>query len=666
MFGKIDLLRPILDVSSAELIAETFQNIGYGLASKGDYGMAVKWLKRAYDLISRQALDQLSVKGLELRLVICQGLVRGLLDIGSQECVEEANRLIEYIESEVGDKPLVLHWRLELLQKAPGEVFDIEAYSSILNRMVRCFDYSDASLEFLLHHINNLRERSHRLARSLLDELLLRHVVASKNSDWMGKTLTRRIWMSTMDDTNSISAPTDLHNLLDKACDGLSEPLEPDITGAAHSVSRSRNTRRKLVFVLIEHKIIWNKLESITSDNLFEVFEAWCSIALHTIFTSSGEANQGKFSRKLITCALDLNDTAKARKVFQSMSDNVKNHFLTRYLTFKISLLDQDHELGCESIQYLSKLSDSSEGRDVLYACIREAQVAGNKQCALAALQAIIRSWKDDEATPSNLPSILRCSIRLMQSIEEEGNTRESHLQNAVYAEDLCCLFEKGIRSFTSREAFADSKDVAAECAERNPQDGNGKLFTVYELHWFRKNAYNLGVVKIEVWDVVHVIRIFKACLAFSNFYPTDFSASDDSEIALMAMRCHFIVSSALISLARTEDKVDEHLQYYLEARRHIKEFDVVLETKLDKFQQESFLIDLIAKLSTLLVFDFEAATALKDWDSLNEIVRRAKICQDEVTYKAMGDCMLRSKAPGKGQRAGNVYHAIYLVGCEI
>ncbi|KAL7969957.1 meiosis protein SPO22/ZIP4 like domain-containing protein [Trichoderma sp. SZMC 28014] len=591
MFGKIDLLRPILDVSSAELIAETFQNIGYGLASKGDYGMAVKWLKRAYDLISRQALDQLSVKGLELRLVICQGLVRGLLDIGSQECVEEANRLIEYIESEVGDKPLVLHWRLELLQKAPGEVFDIEAYSSILNRMVRCFDYSDASLEFLLHHINNLRERSHRLARSLLDELLLRHVVASKNSDWMGKTLTRRIWMSTMDDTNSISAPTDLHNLLDKACDGLSEPLEPDITGAAHS-------------------IIWNKLESITSDNLFEVFEAWCSIALHTIFTSSGEANQGKFSRKLITCALDLNDTAKARKVFQSMSDNVKNHFLTRYLTFKISLLDQDHELGCESIQYLSKLSDSSEGRDVLYACIREAQVAGNKQCALAALQAIIRSWKDDEATPSNLPSILRCSIRLMQSIEEEGNTRESHLQNAVYAEDLCCLFEK-----------------AAECAERNPQDGNGKLFTVYELHWFRKNAYNLGVVKIEVWDVVHVIRIFKACLAFSNFYPTDFSASDDT---------------------RTEDKVDEHLQYYLEARRHIKEFDVVLETKLDKFQQESFLIDLIAKLSTLLVFDFEAATALKDWDSLNEIVRRAKICQDEVTYKAMGDCMLRSKAPGK------------------
>lgn len=112
--------------------------------------------------------------------------------------------------------------------------------------------------------------------------------------------------------------------------------------------------------------------------------------------------------------------------------------------------------------------------------------------------------------------------------------------------------------------------DVAAECAERNPQDGDSKLFTVFELHWFRKNAYNLGVLKCETWDVVHIIRIFNTCLAFSCFYPTDFSASDDSEIAIMAMRCHFIVSSALISLARTEDKIDQHLQHYLEARRAI------------------------------------------------------------------------------------------------
>lgn len=348
-------------------------------------------------------------------------------------------------------------------------------------------------------------------------------------------------------------------------------------------------------------------------------------------------------------CALDLKDTGKARQVFHSMSDNVKSHFLTRYLTFKVSLIDQDHELGCESIQHLSKLSDCSEGRDVLYACIREAQQAGDRQCALAALQAIIRSWEGNEATPSNLPSILRCSIRLIQSIEEEGNAMEIHLQNTVYADDLCYLFEKGNSSNTLCEAVANSTDVAAECAEQNPQDGDNKVFTVSELHWFRKNAYNLGVLKCETWDVPYTIRIFKACLAFSHFYPEDLPASDDSEIAIMATRCHFVVSSALISLARTEDKVDEQLQYYLEARQHVRKFDAILEAKLDTTQEESVTMDLMAKLSTLLVFEFEAATALKDWDSLNEIVRKAKICQDEVTYKAMGDCILRSKAPGKG-----------------
>ncbi|KAK6447658.1 hypothetical protein FP744_10003908 [Trichoderma asperellum] len=564
MFGKIDLLRPALDASSAEIIADTFHRIGYDLSSKGDYGMAVKWLKRAYDIISRQALDKLSVRGLELRLAILQGLIRGLLDTGSQECFQEADKLIEHIESEVGDKPLVLHLRLEFLQKAPEEVFDVEAYSGVLHRMVRSFDYSDKSFVFLLFHLKNLRERNHHLARGLLDELLLRHVVASKNSEWMGKAIVRRIWMNTVDDADSISTLTDLQNLLDKVYDSLSEPLESDIAGAAHS------------------KVIWNKIESVVSNNLIEVVEAWCSIALHTIFINSGEANQGKFSRKLITCALNLRDTEKARQVFYSMPDSVKNHILTRYLTFKVSLIDQDHELGCESIEHLSKLSDCSEGRDILYACIREAQQAGDRQCALAALQAIIRSWD------------------------------------------------------------------AAECAEQNPQDGDNKVFTVFELHWFRKNAYNLGVLKCESWEVPYTIRIFKACLAFSHFYPKDLPESDGSEIAIMAMRCHFVVSSALISLARTEDKVDEQLQYYLEARRHIREFDAMLETRFDTTQDESVIIDLMAKLSTLLVFDFEAAAALKNWDSLNEIVRKAKTCRDEVTYKAMGDCMLRSRAPAK------------------
>ncbi|KAL7799887.1 meiosis protein SPO22/ZIP4 like domain-containing protein [Trichoderma ceciliae] len=603
MFGKIDILRPTLDSSSAEIIADTLRHIGFDLTSKGDHGMAVKWLKRAYDIINHQALDQLSKNGLELRLAICQGLVRGLLDIGSQACVQEANGLIEYVESEIGDRPLVLHWRLELLQKAPGEAFDIEAYASILHRMVRSFDYSDASLYFLLHHIKHLRERSPRLARGLLDELLLQHVISSKKSVWIGKTVVRRIWMSAADDSNPVEALADLQSLLDKAYDSLSEPLDSDIAGAAHS------------------KVIWNKIDSILFDKLYGAAEAWCSIALHKIFTNSGEANHGKFGRKLIICALGVNDTEKARQIFHSMSENAKSHLLTRYLTFKVSLIDWDHELGCESIKHLSKLSDSSQGRDVLYACIREAQQMGDKLCTLAALQAIVESWKVEKETPSNLTSILRCSIRLIYLIEEQVGENEARSQSMAYADDLC----------------------PAEHANQDPQDDEGnRVFTIPELHWFRKNAYNMGVLKCDAWDLSHIIRIFKACLDFSACYPKDLPMSEAAEIALMVMRCHFVIATALISLARTE----EQLQHYLAARHHIGEFDAILESDANGIQDENILKDLVAKLSTLFVFDFEAATVLKNWDGLNEIVRKAKQCRDEVMYKAMGDCMLRSQAP--------------------
>ncbi|KAL7808306.1 SPO22 domain-containing protein [Trichoderma aethiopicum] len=530
MFGKIDALRPTLDSISAEIIADTLQHIGFDLASKGDHGMAVKWLRRAYHIINLQALDQLSAKGLELRLAICQGLVRGLLDVGSDVCVKEANDLVEYVESEIGDKPLVLHWRLELLQRAPGETFDVDAYSSILHRMVRAFDYSDASFYFLLHHLRNLREKSPRLSRGLLDELLLQHVISSRKSEWIGKIIIKRIWMVTVDpidsssDADSTELLTDLQHLLDK------------------------------------------------------------------------------------------------------------HHILTWYLMFKVSLVDWDHDLGCESIRHLSKLSDSSQGRDVLYACIREAQQVGDKLCTLAALRAIIDSWRSDQAAPSNLTSILRCSIRLIHKIEEESSSADAGSPSIAYADDLCRLFEK-----------------AAEQANQQPKDEDGSiLFTIAELHWFRKNAYNVGVSKCDTWELPHIIRIFQASLAFSAYYPKDLPISDFTEIALMALRCHFVIAAALISLARTEDRVEEQLQYYLEARHHIKGFDTTLENSSDDIHDENIRADLMAKLSTVFVFDFEAATVLKDWDGLNEIVRKGKMCRDEVMYKAMGDCMLRSRAPGK------------------
>lgn len=116
-----------------------------------------------------------------------------------------------------------------------------------------------------------------------------------------------------------------------------------------------------------------------------------------------------------------------------------------------------------------------------------------------------------------------------------------------------------------------------------------------------------------------------------------------------MAARCHFVIAAALVSQARTEDRVDEQLQNYLESRQHISEFENLFESHFQNDTESQVNRDLLAKLSTLFVFDFESAICLKKWDDLGQIVRKARICKDEIMYKAMGDCLLRSEALGNG-----------------
>lgn len=76
-------------------------------------------------------------------------------------------------------------------------------------------------------------------------------------------------------------------------------------------------------------------------------------------------------------------------------------------------------------------------------------------------------------------------------------------------------------------------------------------------------------------------------------------------------MFCNFLVATLSVALARGEDNVETQLQDYLTMRKHIKAFDAELETRMDTLDEVSKK-DLLEKLSTLLVFDFEGAICLK------------------------------------------------------
>lgn len=133
----------------------------------------------------------------------------------------------------------------------------------------------------------------------------------------------------------------------------------------------------------------------------------------------------------------------------------------------------------------------------------------------------------------------------------------------------------------------------------------------------------------------------------FIDSYPEDVPLADVTERALMALRCHFITAAALISLARAEEELECQLQHYIETRHHVAAYDALCQTEVAS-QDEMIISDLMSKLSSMLVFDFESAICLRSWDNLTHIIRKGKFCKDEVMYKAMGDCLLRSRAPGK------------------
>lgn len=185
----------------------------------------------------------------------------------------------------------------------------------------------------------------------------------------------------------------------------------------------------------------------------------------------------------------------------------------------------------------------------------------------------------------------------------------------------------------------------------KGPEDADGnKLFDVKELEWFCQNAYNLGVKHAGNWNLRSTICILSVCTNLIGEFPDDIAAVMAGDLSLRSIFCHFLTSSALVSLARTQDNLDAQLQNYLVMRRHIAAADGEIQQQLQQGNlDEVSKRDLLNKLALLLAFDFEGAAALKDYQSLREIVVKASQCEDLESFKAMADCALRSQLPTEG-----------------
>ncbi len=146
------------------------------------------------------------------------------------------------------------------------------------------------------------------------------------------------------------------------------------------------------------------------------------------------------------------------------------------------------------------------------------------------------------------------------------------------------------------------------------------------------------------------MVRMLTACVKIIGHFPPDFGSKAD--LALKTLFSHFIISSALVALARTQDNVEKQKQDYATMRKHVKAFDNELPEYLPQLDETSK-DDMLRKHAALLAFDFEAAIALQQWEDLGGVVQKAMPCKNITALQAMADSLLRAQAPGQGTHLG-------------
>ncbi|KAA8565380.1 hypothetical protein EYC84_011087 [Monilinia fructicola] len=581
MFNKSKASKHLFDHATTESLSDTLYEMGKALLEKGQHALAVKWLERAYEVLNGDELDKLSVDATELRVSIIQTLVKALLHEKTTESIRRARDLVGLLEAELGDRLVVFLLKLELLIEIPNEPFDGLAYSAILNKMTRVMVINPRNLRLFMFHVRKLHEKAPSKACTVLDEMIrLRIKELAVMMEWLEKAILTRIWMTVSGrDTNESSAVTE--GFLSIIAENVEKHIGVEATMAAHT-------------------LLWKKIEESYGLGQYATAEKWCRLAMHKLFLTPGEENMAKIARKLLLCALGRGEFDCARDVFGSMSDTAKEEPLTRFLMYKIAIRSGDVELAAECLE---KVTSCSEDPTLLFACVLDAQKAGNKNIVLDALWMVLDKCGYGAREDVYLPSIIRTIIILLVGvIESEGSPTNKTGENI---EKLCKLFEGALHAVQKAQ--------------------NRELWTILELEWFSKNSYNLSLKHLSVWEPQQSIRMLASCIGFIDCHPQDIGQEAHDDVTLRKMFCNFCAATTFVSIARAEENVEIQLQSYLNLRKHVTSFHHLLQKKLEKLDEE-IAEDLLRKFSVLLAFDFEAACRLKDWDGLGEIILRARV----------------------------------------
>lgn len=188
MFTKVKSLLSPANGPTGEMAIETMIYIGGTSMRANDYDAAYKWYLRADELFREDAHQP---AGSILRQDIFQGLIESLVAKNSAKSNQQARQVLSLAEKELGDRLVILHWKLDILENSAYEA-DIGAYARTISKLIDALDFTDHSLRKLFYHTDRLAKRDMGAACHLLDKLLADEMFQSTKRHWFEISLVSR------------------------------------------------------------------------------------------------------------------------------------------------------------------------------------------------------------------------------------------------------------------------------------------------------------------------------------------------------------------------------------------------------------------------------------------------------------------------------------------
>ncbi|KAF2689190.1 SPO22-domain-containing protein [Lentithecium fluviatile CBS 122367] len=597
MFTKCKQMTQSLTPATAENLADLFYDMGKTFLAKRKYEVAVRWLERAYDVLGEQDVELLSSEAGELRLSIMQSIAQAYMKIGDAEVRSKAWHLVQLMEADYEEKMAVSLLKLELL--TTESAIDADQIYAVLHRMIRSVMLNEKNFKTIMHHIHKLKDHSSHTSCKLIDELIELRLFRDEKEAWVEKAVITRVWISC---TTHVAEDTldQLQELFDSVTRNMKGPFSAQATHAAQT-------------------LLWKKVDETYSQEQYTATEAWCRICLHTLFEKAGDVNKSKIARKMILCALARHDPAAAREFFSKMSDTGRDDRITRYLMYKVGLHSGDLDFVAECLDLVCR--QSSKDATLPYACALDAQNSGNRRAAIEALNKIVDKYDHAAPTDVHYPALVRLTAKLlMAELVKDGAL------DAEILEQLCKDFEGACRK--------------AKESRQRPRNETRDQFNVAEFEWFSKNTYNLSVKYCAEMQPQNLVRLLNVCIEFIKLLKENGQSECDGDLSLRLMFCHFIATCAFTTLARAEDNVQDYLQYYLQARKHGKEFRSTASENVDKLG-ESAQADIIAKHFQVVKLELEAALKLERWDEIDDLFDECWKFKNPEHYETLADLVL-------------------------